>query len=56
MSDHFQVAWAVLTGVLCVLTMVVLAFTGPLALAGALIVLALSLGSRWLITRHRAQR
>jgi hypothetical protein len=54
-TDQFQVLWAILTGVLCVLVVVALAFTGPLALAGGLIVLALSVGCRWLITRYLAR-
>jgi hypothetical protein len=56
MSDRFENIWAAITGLLCVLVMLGLAFTGPVALAGGLIVLALSFGLRWLvrlIARHR---
>jgi len=47
-GDRFETTWAIVTGVLCLLVMVGLAFTGPLALAGVVIVLALSFGFRWL--------
>ena len=56
MSDRAATIWAAVTGLLCVLVMLGLAFTGPVALAGVLIVLALSFGFRWLVrlvTRHR---
>ncbi len=56
MSDRDDTIWAAVTGLLCVLVMLGLAFTGPVALAGVIIVLALSFGFRWLArlaTRHR---
>ena len=56
MSDRAETIWAAVTGLLCVLVMLGLAFTGPVALAGVLIVLALSFNFRWLarlVTRHR---
>lgn len=55
-SDRFEQAWAVVTGMLCLLVMLGLAFTGPLALVGAALILTLSVGLRWLVRlvmRHR---
>ena len=49
-------AWAVVTGALCVLVLLGLAFTGPLALIGLAVILALSVGLRRqlrLVARHR---
>jgi hypothetical protein len=56
MSDRSETIWAAVTGVLCLLVMLGLAFTGLLALAGVVIVLALSFGFRALVrfgTRNR---
>lgn len=55
-SDRAEVTWAVATGLLCLLVMLGLAFTGLLALAGAAAVLVVSLALRWLVrlvARHR---
>jgi hypothetical protein len=59
MSDRFETIWLAVTVLLCVLVMLGLAFTGPLAIAGVLIVASLSLGLHWLITlvtRYRHSR
>jgi Flp pilus assembly protein TadB len=56
MSDRFQTAWALITGVLCLLVMVGLAFTGPLALAGVAAVLVVSFALRWMVQTVAGRR
>jgi hypothetical protein len=53
MSSRSETTWAIVTGLLCALVPVGLAFTGPLALAGVVIVLVLSFGFRWVVMRLR---
>lgn len=55
MSPRFELRWATATGLLCLLVMLGLAFTGPLAIIGGLLVIAVSSGLRWILVR-RASR
>ncbi len=55
-TERFERTWAVVTGALCVLVMLGLAFTGPVALIPVAVILALSVGLRrlvMLVARHR---
>ncbi len=54
MSPRFELAWAASTGLLCLLVMLALAFTGLLALAGGLLVIALSAAVRRLLVWRRS--